>query len=97
MNLLNHFSAIILLSNPDYEAAFGTAELYGKVMLFLDMHKYGYLVSGVFFGFNCFVTGYLFCKSSYFPKIFAVMLTAASFGYLANCFTNFLAPLVKGV
>lgn len=92
MNLLNHFSAIILLDNPLYLASFGVEELYARVMLFLDMHKYGYLISGVFFAFNCLITGYLFFKSNFFPKVLGVMLIVASFGYLANCYTNFLAP-----
>lgn len=92
MNLLNHFSAIIVLDNPEYLNAFGTTELYAKVSLFLEMHKYGYLISGVFFGANCLITGYLFYKSQYFPKVLGLMLIMASFGYMINSFTNFLAP-----
>lgn len=92
MNLLNYFSVVILLDTPAYQASFGIEELYGRVMLFMDMHKYGYLISGVFFGFNCLVTGYLFYKSQFFPKALGIMLMLASLGYLANCYTNFLAP-----
>lgn len=92
MNLLNHFSAVIILDNPEYLNAFGAEELYAKASLFLEMHKYGYLISGVFFGVNCLITGYLFFKSQYFPKVLGVMLMMASFGYMINSFTNFLAP-----
>ena len=92
MNLLNHFGTIILLDNPEYLNSFGAEDLYARVMLYLDMHKYGYLISGVFFGVNCLVTGYLFFKSCYFPKVLGIMLMIASFGYMTNCFTNFLAP-----
>ncbi len=92
MNLLNHLSAVLILDNPIYIEAMGATEVYSRVMLYLEMHKYGYLISGVFFAFNCLVTGYLFIKSPYFPKILGGMLIAAGIGYLVNCAAYFIAP-----
>ncbi|MCB0544979.1 MAG: DUF4386 domain-containing protein [Saprospiraceae bacterium] len=61
-------------------------------MLFLEMHGYGYLISGVFFGLHCFFLGYLLYRSDYFPRILGILMVGASFAYLIDCFTNFLAP-----
>jgi hypothetical protein len=92
INLLNHFTALLLLSGADYLAVFETAQLHAMVTLFLNMHAHGYLISGVFFGLSCFVLGYLFLKSDYLPRILGVLLIFATFGYLADSFTNFLLP-----
>ena len=92
INLLHYFSAILLISNEQYINIMGAENLEAQIMLFLEMHKYGYLISGVFFGFNCLVTGYLFIKSSYFPRLLGIMLVFASVGYLVNCYANFLQP-----
>jgi hypothetical protein len=92
INLLNHFTPLLLLSGADYLTVFETDQLHALVMLFLNAHIYGYLISGVFFGLHCFVLGYLLFKSDYFPRIFGVLLIFASFGYLIDCFTNFLLP-----
>ena len=92
INLLNHFTAVLLLNGASYLAVFETEQLHSLVMLFLNMHAHGYLISGVFFGLSCFVLGYLFLKSDYLPRILGVLLIFATFGYLTDSFTNFLLP-----
>ncbi|MCB0529084.1 MAG: DUF4386 domain-containing protein [Saprospiraceae bacterium] len=92
INLLNHFTPIMLLSGTGYLNAFEPAQLQALAMLFLEMHGYGYLISGVFFGLHCFFLGYLLYRSDYFPRILGILMVGASFAYLIDCFTNFLAP-----
>lgn len=92
INLLNHFNALLLLSGAEYLQVFEPAQLHALVLLSLTEHAYGYLISGVFFGLHCFVLGYLLYKSDYFPRVLGVLLVLASFGYLVDCFTNFLWP-----
>lgn len=92
INLLNHFNALLLLSGAEYLQVFEPAQLHALVLLSLTEHAYGYLISGVFFGLHCFVLGYLLYKSAYFPRVLGVLLVLASFGYLVDCFTNFLWP-----
>jgi hypothetical protein len=92
INLLNHFTPLLLLSGADYLSVFGTDQLHALVMLFLKMHAHGYLISGVFFGLSCLVLGYLFFKSGYLPRILGVLLVFAAFGYLTDSFTNVLLP-----
>ena len=92
INLLNHFTPLLLLSGENYLTVFGTNQLHALVMLFLKMHAHGYLISGVFFAFSCLVLGYLFFKSGYLPDILGALLVFAAFGYLTDSFTNFLLP-----
>ena len=92
INLLNHYAAFLILSGPDYLTLFDPNQLNGMVLFLLDVHRSGYLIGQVFFGFHCFFLGYLLFKSGYFPKTLGVFLIAASFGYLIESFAYFLLP-----
>ena len=92
INMLNHYAAFLVLSGADYLTLFDPSQLHGVVLLLLDMHRSGYLIGQVFFGFHCFFLGYLLFKSGYFPRILGVFLIAASFGYLIESFAYFLLP-----
>lgn len=92
INLLNHFAALLLLSDADYLTVFDGDQLQAFVMLFLNLHRYGYLIGGAFFGVHCFLLGYLLFKSDYFPRLLGGLLVVASFGYLIESFGNFLFP-----
>jgi uncharacterized protein DUF4386 len=97
INLLNHFIALLLLSGADYLTVFETDQLYALMLLFLDAHRYGYLISGAFFGLHCFILGYLLFRSEYFPRILGVLLVFAASGYLTESFGNFLFPEYKEI
>ncbi|MCB0699772.1 MAG: DUF4386 domain-containing protein [Chitinophagaceae bacterium] len=97
LNLLHHFSAIIWLNNPIYMETMGADAVYAQVMNALELHNYGYLISGVFFGVSCLVLGRLFIKSPLFPTTFGYMLLIAGSGYLFNCYTNFAAPSLNSI
>lgn len=92
INLLNMVFALLILGGADYLAVFGSEHLHAQAMLFLEAHKYGYLIALVFFGFHCLILGYLILKSGYLPKVFGIFLIAAAFGYLTDSFANFLMP-----
>lgn len=92
MNLLNHLTTLTVLQDPVYTSAMTTTQVQAQAMLLLNMHANGYLISGVFFGMSCGVLGYLFYKSRLFPKALGIMMMLACGSYLADCFTNFLAP-----
>ncbi len=92
VNLLNHFVVLPLLSGSAYLSGFGQEQLNGLAMLFLDLHGYGYLIGGAFFGVHLFLLGYLLYKSNLFPSIFGVFMIIAAFGYLTESFGDFLLP-----
>lgn len=95
LNMLNQFMALFILTEADYLSAFTTAQLDGLVMLFLDLHKYGYLIAQMFYGGWLLPLGYVVYKSGYFPKLIGGLLMVAAVGYLLDFFTAFLAPAVQ--
>ncbi|MFB0533833.1 MAG: DUF4386 domain-containing protein [Anaerolineae bacterium] len=92
INLLNHFTALLLLSGADYLTVFEPDQLYALVLLFLNAHEYVVLIWGLFFGLHLLVLGYLVYKSGYIPRIVGVLLVFASLCYLIQTFGNILLP-----
>ena len=92
INLLNHYAALLLLQGDAYLSVFTTDQLHALASLFLNMHGYGYLIAGAFFGVHCLILGYLLFKSDYFPGILGIMMAIAALGYLTESFGNFLFP-----
>lgn len=97
VNLLNHLAPVLLLSGADYLGGFQADQLQGLSMLFLEFHRYGYLIGGAFFGVHCLLLGALLFKADYLPTILGVFLVVASVGYLAESFGNFLFPETRQV
>jgi hypothetical protein len=92
INMLNQFAALMVLSGADYLKVFSADQVNALVMLFLDLHKYGYSIVGMFFGLWLLPLGYLVFKSGYFPKILGVLLMIGCFGYLIQFVEVFLFP-----
>lgn len=90
--LLVLFFVYLLLSGADYLTSIGPDQLHTLVLLLLNGHSYGYDLGLVFFGFHCFVLGYLVYMSGFIPKILGVLLVGAAIAYLAGSFTRFLFP-----
>jgi hypothetical protein len=84
--------ALLLLSGAEYLNVFETDQVHALVLLFLNAHRYGYLIGGAFFGLHCLFLGYLLFKSDLFPGVLGILLIVASFGYLIESFGNFLFP-----
>jgi hypothetical protein len=48
---LNHSAALLVASEPDYAAAFGTESSSEALVLFFpELHAQGHLIGGIFFG-----------------------------------------------
>jgi len=97
INMLNQFAALLLLSGADYLTVFEADQLPALVLLFLNLHKAGYLIAQIFFGLWLLPLGYLVYKSGFFPRILGVLLMIACFGYLIDVFTFSLLPDVEVV
>jgi hypothetical protein len=92
INLLNHLFVLQLLSGAAYLTVFEPDQLNALVLLFLNAHNSGVLISELFFSLHLFFLGYLLFKSGYFPRILGILLICASAGYLIESFGNFLFP-----
>ena len=92
INMLNLFSAVLLLSGADYLKVFQADQLQALAMLFLDLHKNGFMVAQLFYGVWLFPLGYLVFKSGYLPRILGIVLMVECFGWLMYTFQFFLFP-----
>jgi hypothetical protein len=97
INALSNLAALLLLRGADYLKVFEPRQLQALALLSLDLHKYGFGISLVFFGFTCLMLGYLIFNSRYFPRTLGVLLIIASLCYLTNSFALFLAPAFEAM
>lgn len=93
VNLLNHFMPVLLAAGGT--AAFGPAELESLAQDFLELHRYGYLLAGIFFGPHLILLGVLLLRSIRFPGWLGTLLVIAGIGYIVESFGNFLVPSQK--
>ncbi len=92
LNLLNHYLAYQVLGGAEFLSVFDEAQLQSLSLLFMEAHRYGYLIAGGFFGLHCFLLGVSIYKSTAIPKIFGVLLMGSAMGYLIETFGNFNVP-----
>lgn len=91
VNVLNEIAALMLLHGADFLSVLGQSEREGLAMLFLELHRYGFIV-GWIFGPWLFFLGLLVFKSGFFPRILGVLLIVACFGYVADSLAPLLLP-----
>ena len=91
VNVLNEIAALTLLRGADFASVLGQTQREAMAMLFLDLHRYGYII-GWIFGPWLFFLGLLVFKSGFLPRILGVLLMAACFGYVADSLAPLLLP-----
>lgn len=91
LNLLNYISPLLLLGSAS-KSAWSPEQLQDLVLFFMESHRNGYLISQVFFSFNCAVMGYLLVKSPWFPKVLGYGVGLASVAYFVDAMASFLVP-----
>lgn len=92
LNELNSIAVLLLLKSHEYATIFTPGQLHSLVSVFLDLHKYGHQIAGIFFGLWLLPMGYLVFKSTYIPKVIGVLLIVTCLGYLIDFTTFFLFP-----
>lgn len=97
VNLTFHFGALLVATDPSYAASLGAGGGDALTLLLLDLHHYGYILGGVFFGLWLLPMGYLAYRSNMFPKSLGVLLIIGSFAWIADPLIAFTLPGVPGV
>ena len=92
INMLNLFSAVLLLSGADYLKVFQMDQLQSLAMFFLYLYKNGFMIAQFFYAAWLFPLGYLVFKSGYLPKVLGIILMIECFGWLLYPFQFFLFP-----
>jgi hypothetical protein len=96
LNLLNMFQAVRIVDDADYLNVFADGQADALALLYLDAHKYGYLLGLAFFGASTLVIGYLALASRQMPRPLGVLLGLAGAGYLVDTFSFLLIPGYDG-
>ena len=96
VNVLSEIAALTLLRGADFLLVTNQLNREALAMLFLDLHRYGYIV-GWIFGPWLLHLGILIHRSGFLPRILGVLLIAAGFGYLADSVTPLLLPSYANV
>jgi hypothetical protein len=92
INMLNLFSAVLLLSGADYLSVFQPDQLKAQAMLFINLYKNGFMIAQLFYGAWLLPLGFLVFKSGYLPRILGIVLMVECFGWLMYPFQFFLFP-----
>lgn len=92
LNTLNEFAALTLIRGADFLSVFTRPQLEALALLFLGLHRQGFLVSQIFFGLWLFPFGVLVIKAGFFPKILGIWLIVAGFAYLTVSLTSMVLP-----
>ena len=92
INMLNLFTATLLLSGADYLKVFQVNQLQSLAMLFINLYQNGFIIAQVFYGTWLFPLGYLVFKSGFLPRILGILLMVDCFGILIWFFQFFLFP-----
>lgn len=82
LNQVNQFAALLLASD----------QLHEQLKLFLDLHRLGNLIGGIFFGLWLFPLGLLVFKSGFLPRFLGILLMFGAPGYLVLFVQAFLFP-----
>ncbi len=92
INLLNQFAALMVLSGAEYLKVFQADQVQALALLFLNLHRNGFIIAQIFFGAWLLPLGVLVYKSGFLPKILGILLIADFFGVLIWFFQFFLFP-----
>ena len=92
LNLLNYYLAYEVLGGAEFLTAFDQDQLNALSLLFMEAHRYGYLIAGGFFGLHCLLLGILIYKSNTIPNLLGGFLMGSAAGYLIETFGNFMMP-----
>jgi Domain of unknown function (DUF4386) len=92
LNELNAIAAIVLVRGADFLAIFEKPQRDALAMLFLNLHRYGFDVAGIFWGLWLFPLGLLTYRSGFIPRILGVLVMLNGFTYPVNSFTSLVVP-----
>jgi hypothetical protein len=93
-NMVNHFAPLVLLRGGHALTSFNTDQLEALAFASQRLYGTGYVVSTVFFGFQCLLLGYVVFRSCFLPRVLGALLLLAGVGYVANAFAQLVAPAV---
>ncbi len=95
VNMINLFSATLILGGVEYLKVFQPGQPEALSLLFLNLHKNGFMIAQFFYAAWLFPLGYLVYKSGFLPKFLGILLMVECFGWLIRSLQFFLFPDFK--
>ncbi|NVK75120.1 MAG: DUF4386 domain-containing protein [Oceanospirillaceae bacterium] len=92
LNLINHFMAYHVLGDGAMVDSFSAEQLESLSLFFTEVHQYGYMIAGGFFGMHLLLLAVMIYKSDVLPKWIAGFLIGSAAGYLLETYGNFGIP-----
>ena len=89
-NMINQMGAIVVATNPAYVSGFGVAGSNALVLLFMELHFYGYLVAQMSWLW-LFALGMLAYRSDLFPRWLGILLMVGTVAYVIHSVAEFFA------
>ena len=83
---------MVLLDGAPYLSAFEPDQLQALTLTSLRLRGQAYDITGVFFGIQCILIGYLIVRSTFLPRILGVLLAVGGLSYVISAFASFLSP-----
>lgn len=96
--ILNLVFIFLLVNNPAYLYLYESeGDIQALLMLFLEAFRLTWSIGLIIFGVHLLFVSYVAFNSDSIPKVFSILLSIASVGYIAiNVFTSFM-PQYDGV
>jgi hypothetical protein len=92
LNELNSIAALVLLRGADFLSIFEKPQRDALAMLFLNLHRYGFVVAEIFWGLWLFPLGLLVYRSRFLPRFLGVWLAIAGLAWVILSLTGVLLP-----
>jgi len=82
--LLNFTTILFLVRGEEYLTAFEADQVQALALLLINAFNGIWSAGLVVFGFHLLILGYLVYRSGYVPRVFGILLAAASLSYLTS-------------
>jgi hypothetical protein len=79
-----------LLSNPDYQRAFGQEQLHAQALTRIESFDAVWMAGLLLFGAHLALVGYLAYRSGYVPRLIGVLVALAGVGYAIDTIASVL-------
>jgi len=83
---------LVVLGDTASVRGFGIEQQQALAMVFLKLHESGFTISLMFFGFYCFLLGWLIIGSTFLPRVVGVLLAIGGVAYMTYSFADFVSP-----
>jgi len=95
LSSLLYLAPLLVLQGKTSLSAFAREQLQALALMLLKLNAQAYGIGLVFFGFWCVLIGYLILRSTFLPRIIAVLEVLAGLGYMTLLWrplTHYLYP-----